>query len=212
MIYKFCGEIFENGKRLFISIPFNVWEECGQKGNIPVKVTVDDFTYECKLVPKGNGMYYIPVNKSYCNKISLNNQLEISFEIISGLSRINSNSLYSLEKPVRKIDGIDIIIAPKAGLCGQASVAMLSGLSIDEIITLMGSQGSMSKVIEALDYYGIAHSDKMIYNFKELPKCCIINSKGHLLVFYNGKYYDPYKAIMEEFDINKITGFLEILI
>lgn len=39
MAYKFNGEIFSTGQRLFISIPFNEWEECGLKGNIPVKVT-----------------------------------------------------------------------------------------------------------------------------------------------------------------------------
>jgi hypothetical protein len=54
----------------------------------------------------------------------------------------------------------------------------------------------------------------MIYNIKEntkLPKCCIINSKGHLIVFYEGKYYDPYIGMLNTFDFNNITGFLEII-
>lgn len=215
MFYKFNGEVFEEGKRTFISIPFNVWDECGQKGNIPVKVTIGDLTYECKLLPKGNGIYYIPIPKANLKKITMNKEIKISFELISGLSRINNNSPYSLERPIRKIDSINIITQPKNGLCGQACIAMLSGVPLNEIIDLMGSQCSLSKVVEALDYFGIAHSDKMIYSIKcdsEFPRCCIINAEGHLMIFYNEKYYDPSRGIMEEFDLNRITGLLEILI
>lgn len=215
MEYKFNGEIFKEGQRNFISIPFNVWEECGQKGNIPVRVTIENFTFECKLVPKGNGLYYIPVSKTVLEKFSVNKQLEVSFQLISGLSRINNNSPYSLERPIRIIDSIDIITPEKGGLCGQACVAMLSGVALDEIINLMGKQSSMSKVLEALDYFGIAHSDKMIYSIKqdsEFPKCCIINTKGHLMILFQGKYYDPSVGILEEYDLSKITGFLEISI
>lgn len=214
MIYKFNGEIFEDGNRLFIRIPFNVWDECSQKGNIPVKVTIDDFSCECKLVPKGNGIYYIPIKKSDLKKISINKEKKISFELISELSRINNNSPYSLERPVRKIDSIEIIIPSKDGLCGQACIAMLSRVPLNEIINLMGSKCSFGKVIETLNYFGIAHSTKMVYGIKQgsnFPKCCIINTKGHLMIFYDGKYYDPNNGVMEEFDLSKITSFLEIL-
>jgi len=215
MVYEFNGKIFEEGQKAFISIPFNVWDECGVKGSIPVKVTIDEFTFECKLVPKGNGNYYIPIKKGDLKNLNMDKELKISFQVISALSRINKNSPYSLEKPIRKIDSISIITPSKKGLCGQATVAMLAEVSLDEVINLMGSQCSLSKVIEALDYYGIPHSEKMVYRLKEdsiLPKCCIINTTGHLMVFYDGKYYDPSMGLLEEFDISKITGFLEILI
>ena len=215
MNYKFNGEIFKEGQKSFIKIPFNVWEECGQKGNISVEVTIDNVHFECKLVPKGKGIYYIPITKSILKPISENKELEVSFKLISGLSRINNNSPYSLERPIRKINSIDIITQPKNGLCGQAVVAMLSGVSLDEIITLMGSKCSMSKVIEALDYFGINHSRKMVYNLKQdnkLPMCCIINAKGHYMVYYYGKYYDASTGVLEELDSSKITGLLEILV
>jgi len=213
LVYKFNGEIFSAGQRAFISIPFNVWEECGVKGNIPVKVTIDELTYECKLLPNGNGVYCIPVTKGNLKKINVDKELEVSFKVISQLSRINNNSPYSLEKPVRKIDNINIV-KTKNGKCGQACIAMLSGVALDGIIKLIGSQVSMSKVIEALDYFGIGHSEKMVYSVKDnkLPKCCIVNAKGHLMVFYDEKYYDPGEGILEEFDFSEITGFLEIFI
>lgn len=37
MTYKFPERIFKQGNRYFIKIPFNVWEECGQKGLVPVQ-------------------------------------------------------------------------------------------------------------------------------------------------------------------------------
>ena len=58
---------------------------------------------------------------------------------------------------------------------------------------------------------------KMVYmgkKIKELPKCCILNVRSercnHLLLFYNGKYYDSSLGVLEEYDKNRIIGFLEI--
>lgn len=170
MEYKFNGEIFEEGKRQFIKVPFNVWEVCEKKGNIPAKVVINDFDYECKLLPKGNGTYYIPVSKKDYKNISASEQLNISFEIISELSRINKNSPYTLENPIRKIDTIKVLKDTKEGLCGQGCIAMLTGETFEKISDLMGNkkgEGSMSKVIEALNYYGIDHSNKMIYTLKD---------------------------------------------
>ncbi len=214
MNYKFSEKIFFGGQKAYVEIPFNVWAECGQKGNIPVKVSIKDFNFECKLVPKGKGIYYIPVKKEFLKEIDTKEELEISFQLINELTRINNNSPYSIENPIRKIDNIELVAQTKKGLCGQATVAMISGVSIEEVINLMDSQSSMSKVIEALDYFGIAHSSKMVYRVKEntkLPKCCIVNTNGHLVVFYDGKYYDSYTGILESLDLNKITGYLEIL-
>lgn len=218
MNYKFKGEIFKEGTKSFIKIPFNVWEVCDKKGNIPVKVTICNYTFECKLIPKGNGNYYIPITKSNLQNIEIDMELDITFEIIDALSRINKNSPYSLKSPIRKINDIELVLQPKDGLCIQACVAMLSGVSIYEVIDLMGSkkwQASLSKMIEALDYYGIAHSDKMVYSINKdtaIPKCCVINTQGHLMIFYDGKYYDPVRGVLEKFDLGKITGYLEIIL
>lgn len=222
MRYQFIGDIFKEGVRTFILVPFNVWETCNQKGMVPVKVTVNDTTFECKLLPKGNGSYYIPISKTILNKIESNKDLDVSFEIIKGLSRINNNSPYSTKSPIRKIDSIESIVQPQVGLCGQTCIAMLAGVSVEEVIHIMKAkkwEASISKVIETLDYYGIAHSPKMVYmgkNIKGLPECCILNirskERSHLLVFYDGKYYDPLQGVLEAYDMNRIIGYLEIFI
>lgn len=222
MRYSFNSSFFKEVNRTFISIPFNVWETCKVKGMIPVKVIINDVSFECKLMPKGKGVYYIPIVKSVLNKISSVDEVCVKFQKIGGLTRINFDSQYSKENPIRKIDSIEYVKQPDKGLCGQTCIAMLTGLPIDEIINVMHSNkclASISKVIEALDYYGIAHSDKFIYTRGrevKFPKCCIINVRGnkksHLMVYYNGTYYDPTYGIMKDYLYENVISYLEITV
>jgi hypothetical protein len=219
MIYNFKSIIHNEGNRSFIKIPFNVWEECGQKGLIPVEVELSDISFECKLVPKGNGIYYIPVIKEVCKKIDFHSELDVHFKIIDGLSRINSNSLYSKENPIRNIDGITYIRQQHNGYCGQTCLAMLAGISVDEVIKIMKSskhQASISKVIETLDYFGFSH-EKPVYTKGrnvELPKCCILNfrgeSKSHLSIYYDGEYYDPTSGVLQVYPYENLISYIEI--
>ena len=136
MTYKFPERIFKQGNRYFIKIPFNVWEECGQRGSVPVRVSIKDCIFECRLVPKGEGIYYIPITKNIVNQINCDDEINISFEIINGLTRINHDSPYSKENPIRRIRDIQSVTYPKAGYCGQICIAMLTGLSVDEVIDI----------------------------------------------------------------------------
>lgn len=63
MYYKFSGEIFKESTRKFIKIPFNVRDVCIKRGGLSAKVIINEYTYECKLLSKGNGHYYIPIIK-----------------------------------------------------------------------------------------------------------------------------------------------------
>lgn len=217
MKYTFTENLLKQGNRYFIKIPFNIWEECGQKGLVPVKVSVEDHIFECRLIPKGAGNYYIPVKKSVVNKIDSNYETGVCFEVINGLTRINHDSPYTKEDPIRKIDGIRHITYPKNGYCGQICIAMLTGLSVDEIVEIMQAgawQCSFSKLIETLDYFGISHEGKIIYTKGRevtLPDCCIVNvkseQKNHFSLFYKGRYYDTV-----EIDANEVIGYLRIII
>lgn len=215
MTYTFAEKLFKQGNRSFIKIPFNVWEECGQKGLVPVKAFVEGCTFECRLVPKGEGTYYIPITKNVLNQIDGDDEMEISFEVIDGLSRINHDSPYSKENPIRKIDNIQSLTYPKAGYCGQICIAMLTGLSVNEVIDVMQTkawQCSIVKLLETLDYFGISHDEKITYTKGKgliLPKCCIVNVKegklSHFVLYYRGKYYDT-----KDIDLDKIIGYLGI--
>jgi hypothetical protein len=219
MIYNFKSIIHKEGNRSFIKIPFNVWEKCGQKGLIPVEVEVSDISFECKLVPKGKGIYYIPVTNEICKNIDFDKELDVHFKIIDGLSRINSNSPYSKENPIRKIDGITYLKQHHNECCGQTCLAMLAGISVDEVIKIMKSskhQASISKVIETLDYFGFSHEKPVYTKGKnvELPKCCIINVRGenksHLSIYYDGEYYDPTHGVLQVYPYENLISYIEI--
>ena len=96
MTYTFTEKLFKQGNRYFIKIPFNVWEKCGQKGMVAVRVYIEEnCTFECKLIPKGEGTYYIPIRKNVIHQINSVDALSVAFEVISGLTRINCDSPYS---------------------------------------------------------------------------------------------------------------------
>ena len=221
MDFEFKANLIKSVNKFFVRIPFNVWEVSGQKGLIPVKAEVSGFSFECKLIPKGNGIYNIPVKKEVVDKIDPTNELNVKFKIISGLSRINSNSPYSKENPVRKIDVISSLQQPRNGLCAQTSVAMLAGVSVEEAAKVMKSgsgQASLSKVLETLAYYGLAYK-KPVYTRgreAELPKCCIVNvrngSRSHLLVHFDGKYYDTDGEILNDYKFENVISYIEVAV
>lgn len=208
MIFKFVASIFILGKRAFIKVPFNVWDKTGLKGNIPSKISFSDISFECKLIPKGDGVYFIPVAKKFLSKKEEGKEYEIKMEIIEKLSRIDSCSPYSRENPIRVIDSISIISVPK-GLCGHACVAMLAGISLKDIITLMGKgPASWSKIMEALDYYGITYAPKVVHTrgkeFK-LPPCCILHNDNRFILWYKNSYCG-----VSDVDGKNTIGYLEI--
>lgn len=219
MHYSIKSNFHKEGNRIFVKIPFNVWETCGKKGLITVEVAIGGITFECKLIPKGNGEYVIPVNKDIFNKLNLGSEFTVEFTLLEQLTRINNNSPYNKDNPIRYIDSISYLEQPQNGYCGQTCLAMLAGIPVEEVIKIMKSrkcQASISKVLETLDYFGLSYY-KPVYTHGrrvELPKCCIINvrgdSKSHLLVYYNGTFYDPTFGISQDYQYENIIFYLEI--
>lgn len=208
----------ENGGR--IKIPFNVWEICKREGDVPVKVAIGETVFVCNLEPEGNGYYNIPIQEAICNNFKANEEYRVSFRVTKSGTE---DSPYSTSNPIRKIDSMEVIIQPHDGLCGQSCVAMLAGITLEDAINTMHCgewQATMDKIVSALNYFGIKHSEEIIYtNGKEdvvLPKCCIILEKmgrySHYLVFFDGKGYDSNLGVLEHYDLTKIKGYLEIVL
>ena len=151
---------------------FNVWEETGLKGNIPCRVSILGLSFECKLIPKGSWKYLIPITKKTLSALEPEKEYEIGMEPIEMLSRINHDSPYSKEHPIRKIDCIETIPI-QAGLCGHCCVAMLAGVSLSDVVALMGKgHASWSKILEALDYYGYLMRQRLF-----MPKAAHANCR-----------------------------------
>ena len=210
MIYRFSAAIYTEGGRAFIKIPFNVWDETGIKGNIPCRVSILGFSFECKLIPKGNGNYLIPITKKMLSEFGSEEEYEIEMELIETLSRINHDSPYSKEHPIRKIDCIEAIPI-QAGFCAHSCVAMLAGVPLSDVAVLMGKgHASWSKILEALDYYGISYASKAVYTkggSYQLPLCCIINNDNSFILWYKGSFYG-----VTDVDPKKTISYIEIFV
>ena len=165
---------------------------------------------ECKLIPKGNGTYWIPIAKRLLATLGTQAEYEIVLELIESLTRINHNSPYTKDNPIRKITGIDPIPVPR-GYCGHSCVAMLAGVPLEDVVALMGKEkASWSKILETLEYYGISYADKMVYpkgRTAALPKCCIVYNDGRFLLWFDGAFYGA-----EIVDAAKTVSYREIIV
>ena len=131
-------------------------------------------------------------------------------------------SPYNYKKPIRKIDSIKYVEQPTEYLCGQAVIAMLADVSVDEVISVMqndkGTGTPMMK--ETLKYYGLKTATKARVKYTEetaLPECCILSLKlpgyGHWSLYYKGKFYDPEFGVLAELPDNaKLISYWEIII
>ena len=221
MPYLFRSAIHKEGNRTFIEIPFNVWETCKRKGNIPVQVMIDGEGFECKLIPKGEGKYFIPITSDIRKKIDVHDEYDVAFSCLQQLSRINANSPYSKENPIRIVDHINFVRQSEAGCCGQACLAMLTGLPIEEIIKITASkkwQMSFGKVLESLDYFGYSYEKPVYTRGKpvEFPDCCIVNSKGstknHLSIYFKGNLYDPTSDVSKTIDYSMVVSYIPVIL
>ena len=83
------------------------------------------------------------------------------------------------------------------------------GSALSDVIALMGKEpASWSKILEALDYYGITYEKKAIYtkgkDYK-LPECCILNNDNGFVLSFKGSYYG-----VKEIDSKKTVSFIEV--
>lgn len=220
MRYFFNGKIIKENNLYTIRIPFNVWEVSKKRDVIQADIVLDNKIIDCELLPESKGNYKIHLQESDVSHINIDQTHKILLHINRSLIQINQNSPYNFENPIRKIDHIDVIIQPEDGLCGQTCVAMLAGVTIAEVISVMDCrewQATMGRVISALNYYGIDHSEVIVYTEGQettLPKCCIMMEKlglyCHYLVHYDGKFYDSNLGVITEYDMSKLLGYLEI--
>ena len=116
---------------------------------------------------------------------------------------------------------INLIKQPKgSNLCGQACVAMITGISLEESIKLFGSKGKTGtkQLYYALKERGITCSEKAVrIKNNNKPEFCIITihytgyKNKHFCVWNNNKYYDPARGIRKKLDkFERETSFIKI--
>lgn len=108
---------------------------------------------------------------------------------------------------------------PTEYLCGQACVAMLADVTVEEVVSVMKNDKSAGKkdIEKALNYYGIKQAKTMTKADNDfiLPKVCILKvllpKYGHWVLYYDGTYYDPEFGVMDElYPKARMQSYLEI--
>ena len=135
---------------------------------------------------------------------------------------VKVKSQYSIENPVRKIDSIIYIEQPTEYLCGQAVIAMLVGVSVDEVVSVMQNDKGTStqELRNALKWYGLKTATNARLKYTEdtkLPDCCILSimlpGYGHWSLYYKGKYYDPEFGVLDKLpEQAKLRYYWEVVI
>jgi len=206
----------EKGQKTIIDIPFNVWEEFNLRGPVPVNVYINGFLFKSKLSPKGSGFYILFFTKEMCKIVKPNNgdTLNIDIEIREIEARIPIDP-----KEARRIESVSLVMEPVNTSCGQACIAMLANVPINEVFKTMKTKGSTSgkMLIDALYHYKIRHNERFInyQKYPNLPDLCIIDVKmpgyGHWVVYHKGVFYDPeFGKLSACHEDGRIAYYLEI--
>lgn len=116
---------------------------------------------------------------------------------------------------------IQYIKQPTEYLCGQACVAMLANVSVDEVIeVIQNDKGTGKKELAiALEHFGISCAKTMTKadNHTKLPNTCILKvllpKYSHWVLYHKGKYYDPEFGLLDElYPKERIQSYWEIYI
>ena len=110
------------------------------------------------------------------------------------------------------------IFEPTPLQCGQAVLAMLTGKSVEEIITVVGTERetTLKQMFYALEYYGIDFSKERISvkSKEELPKVCVLSLQTpkcwHWSLYFEGKFLDPEYGVLEDFPPSDRRYYWEI--
>ena len=207
------------GDRIYIEVPFNVWEVFHQKGRVPVAGTINGFSFSSSLIPRGNGNYIMLVSNKILKTLDTNPSGVV--QVVMGLN-LTEKVMETKQEIIKKKRVIQYVPQPTSETCGQACIAMLSGAGMDEVIKVMHTSGptSIGQLIEALDYYQIGHAAKNVRLSKKNPTysetsilTVHMSTYTHWVLYHKGKYYDPEFGVLDQCHPDgNITSFLEIFL
>ncbi len=91
--------------------------------------------------------------------------------------------------------------------CGQAVLAMLGGVTVGEIISLVGTdrETNLKQMFSALDNLNIKYSPerKEVNSKTELPPIAILSLETprcwHWSLYFKGLFYDPEHGVLTDF-------------
>lgn len=103
--------------------------------------------------------------------------------------------------------------------CGQAVLAMLSGVSVEEIIKVTGTdrETTLKQMFAALNTLGIKYNPNRIEvaHKSELPDICILSLETprcwHWSLYFKGRFLDPEHGVLDDFPKANRKYYWEII-
>ena len=119
--------------------------------------------------------------------------------------------------PITK--NIKYIHEPTDLQCGQAVIAMLCDVTVEDVIKTVGTdrETDLKQMFKALEYYKIKYNTTRIAvnSKKELPNIAILSLETprcwHWSLYFNGTFYDPEHGIMDDFPKSNRKYYWEII-
>ena len=105
---------------------------------------------------------------------------------------------------------VEYIHEPDDLQCGQAVLAMITGVSVEQVGRELGNyrETTLKEMKSFLRSHGMQISDKRIQitEKQELPDLCILSLETprcwHWSLFCNGIFYDPEHGLLDDFPLS----------
>ena len=102
--------------------------------------------------------------------------------------------------------------------CGQAVLAMLCDISVEDIVKLLQNEKetNLKEMFYVLEKYGISYDKqrKEALKKEELPRVAILSLETprcwHWSLYFDGVFYDPEHGVMKDFPEAKRKYYWEI--
>lgn len=105
-------------------------------------------------------------------------------------------------------------------LCGQACVAMIAGITLDEAVKLFGTKGGTrtKHVVDAFNKLGVKTGKltRVSKKNKKTDLCMVVihysfSNRKHWTIWNKDKYYDPSIGVLTEYPLSvRETSFLPV--
>lgn len=113
----------------------------------------------------------------------------------------------------------EYIKEPTSLQCGQAVLAMLGGVTVEDIIKTVKTdrETDLKMMFSALDALNIRYNRTRIQvkSRDELPDICILSLETprcwHWSLYYKGRFLDPEHGILDDFPVSNRRYYWEIL-
>jgi len=113
---------------------------------------------------------------------------------------------------------IEHIFEPTPLQCGQAVLSMLTGKTVDEIITVCGTdrETTLKQMFDTLTFYKVEFfkERKEVKTKEQLPRVALLSLETprcwHWSLYHNGTFYDPEHGILSDFPESNRKYYWEI--